>query len=125
MFQTKIIQNDNNPIWNETFQFKFFSNPSTLKFQILDQGKNDDNIGFTNFDLNKLFNKTNNSKKHKPFSGFLQLKRAKKAKIKVKIFGKRFSPVLQNKIVQKQEAAINEQKNKLCNLKQQNKNLLN
>jgi len=126
--QTKTIEHELNPVWNERFDFKFFSQPSSVRLEVFDfdQAMNDDRIGAAKFSFNHFFNKRAQtaSGEIEPYVGEKRLKGTKASTIKFKIFGRRFRPILQQRVVDGQRLVIEEKNAEIHDRQQQHARLL-
>lgn len=116
--QTKVIKNSLNPSWNETFSFRFFSDPKAIRFDVMDEDKvSDDKMGVANFNLSTLLKTASRT-----FDGNLKLEGAgKKSKgsLQVRITAVRFTPRRQNELITKQGEVITQQKETIAQQKAQ------
>jgi len=116
--QTKVIKKTLNPEWKEKYMFKFFENPKSIQFVVLDKDMtSNDTIGSATFNLNQMFN----SKTVKPFSGPLALKHKKKScgTITVRINAQKLNPLIAQKINLKQQETIAQQSQQIDSLSMQ------
>lgn len=105
--QTKVIKNNLNPQFNETFSFRFLSNPRAIRFEVMDKDKlSDDKMGTATFNLEELF-----AAPQRTFDGDLKLDQKSKSKgtLKVRINAQRFDPRAQNELITKQGETISRQ----------------
>jgi len=115
---TKVIKKTLNPEWKEKYNFKFFDDPKTITFDVLDKDiTSDDKIGSTTFSLKEMFS----AKTVKPFSGQLALKHKKKSAgtIMVRIIAQKLNPLLTEKIASKQQETIAQQSQQIDALSMQ------
>lgn len=107
--QTKVIKNSLNPSWNETFSFRFFSNPKSIRFDVMDEDKvSDDKMGIANFNISTLLKSASRT-----FEGNLKLEgggKKNKGSLQVRITAVRFTPRAQNELITKQGEVITQHK---------------
>jgi len=113
--QTKVIKKSLNPEWNTKFNFKFFENPKSIKFEVLDKDlTSNDKVGSAEFDLTEMFQ----SKTVKPFSGTLPLKHKHKAQgtLTVMICAQKLLPLNARKLTVKQQETLKAQSQQIESL---------
>ena len=65
-FSTKTVENDQNPIWNESTQLKFYHEPHQLIFSVIDNQNDTDPIGKYTLNLQGLFDENLAGNSHCP-----------------------------------------------------------
>lgn len=99
--QTKVVKNSLDPEFNESFSFRFFSNPRSLRFEVMDEDKlSNDKMGAVDFDLGEMLS----SRQPPIFQGALKL--STKGTLQVRIAARRFCPRSQQETISKQDSAL-------------------